>query len=257
MKKPTTQIVGIIPAAGQATRLGQLPISKELYPIGYENGKVKVVANQLMDSMADSGASQIHFVIRNGKWDIPAFFESKYKKTTAVCYHLIEYGYGVPFTINQALPFVMDKTVVFGFPDILFQPDNAFGSLLETLEQSDAPIVLGCFPVPFKAKFDRAVIGPDHNVLEIQLKPEKGSAHFAWIMAAWKPAFSEFLHQFVENELLIKTPEQLTYPEIQISEIINTAIQGGMKIKAIQFEGGKCIDIGKPDEMEKRLSFNF
>ncbi len=53
MAPKTTQreIIGLIPAAGQATRLAPLPCSKELYPIGLERGgaRPKVVCEYLLD----------------------------------------------------------------------------------------------------------------------------------------------------------------------------------------------------------------
>jgi glucose-1-phosphate thymidylyltransferase len=48
------EIVGVIPAGGQATRLAHLPCSKELFPIGWhvdnnDNVKPKVVSQYLLE----------------------------------------------------------------------------------------------------------------------------------------------------------------------------------------------------------------
>ena len=61
-------------------------------------------------------------------------------------YLLMELPFGVPFTLDEAHHFVKNMIVVFGFPDIIFQPDNAFIQLLARQAATNADIVLGIFP---------------------------------------------------------------------------------------------------------------
>jgi glucose-1-phosphate thymidylyltransferase len=72
------QVVGLIPAAGHATRLAPLPFSKELYPIGFHEGphgpRPKVVAHYLLEKLHAAGIRRVFVVLRDGKWDIPAYF---------------------------------------------------------------------------------------------------------------------------------------------------------------------------------------
>ena len=46
--------------------------------------------------------------------------------------------------------------------------------------------------------------------------------------------------------------------EVQVSDIIQVAIDGGMKVEAVVFEHGNCLDIGTPEDMLKavRLQVN-
>ncbi len=50
-------VVGLVPAAGEAKRLGKLPCSKELFPVGFhrvgDGGQVnpKVVSQYLLEKM--------------------------------------------------------------------------------------------------------------------------------------------------------------------------------------------------------------
>jgi glucose-1-phosphate thymidylyltransferase len=52
------EIVGIVPAAGQATRISPLPCSKELYPIAFRRGesgaRPKVVSHYLFGRLASA-----------------------------------------------------------------------------------------------------------------------------------------------------------------------------------------------------------
>ena len=72
-------IIGLLPAAGQGTRISPLPMSKELFPIGFRPvpGKVglrpKLVCHYLLEKMQRAGADQAFFILRPDKWDIPNF----------------------------------------------------------------------------------------------------------------------------------------------------------------------------------------
>ena len=54
---PFQEVIGLVPAAGQGTRISPLPCSKELYPVGFrqvdEKGTVqpKVVCHYLLEKM--------------------------------------------------------------------------------------------------------------------------------------------------------------------------------------------------------------
>lgn len=73
------EVVGLIPAGGQATRLSPLPLSKELYPIGFQSiskdggMRPKVVCQYLLERMKFAGITKAFIILRSGKWDIPAY----------------------------------------------------------------------------------------------------------------------------------------------------------------------------------------
>ena len=71
------EIVGLIPAAGQGTRIGPLPCSKEIYPIGFDpslEGRPKAVSHYLLEKMKSADIQKAYVVLRAGKWDIPNYF---------------------------------------------------------------------------------------------------------------------------------------------------------------------------------------
>lgn len=60
------EVIGLLPAAGQATRIAPLPGSKELYPIGFrsvEGGSLrpKVVCHYLLEKMRLAGIRKAYF----------------------------------------------------------------------------------------------------------------------------------------------------------------------------------------------------
>src|SRR4051812_50121991 len=69
---------GIIPAAGQGSRIQPLAFSKELLPVGGrydgEMRRPRAVSDYLMERMAIGGASRICFVISPGKSDIMEYY---------------------------------------------------------------------------------------------------------------------------------------------------------------------------------------
>ena len=75
------EVVGLIPAAGQAKRLQPFPCSKELFPVGFTKDprtgmpRPKVASQYLLEKFKTAGVSKTFIVIREGKWDIPHYFQ--------------------------------------------------------------------------------------------------------------------------------------------------------------------------------------
>jgi glucose-1-phosphate thymidylyltransferase len=154
------EVVGLIPAGGLATRIAPLPCSKEVYPIGLrqvegEDGKrPKVVCHYLLEKMRAAGITKAYIVLKEGKWDIPAYFRDGAMADINLAYLLLGLPFGAPYTLDQAYPFVQHSTVAFGFPDIVFQPDDAFAQLLIRQTHSKASAILGLFPAEHPQRVD-------------------------------------------------------------------------------------------------------
>ena len=148
----TEEVIGLLPAAGQAKRIAPLPVSKELYPIGFrfveENHSLrpKAVCHYLLEKMQLAGIAKAYIILRSGKWDIPAYLGDGAMLNMHLGYLIMGLPFGVPYTLDQAYPFVQKALVALGFPDILFQPDDVFVRLLARLRASEADVVLGLFP---------------------------------------------------------------------------------------------------------------
>jgi glucose-1-phosphate thymidylyltransferase len=246
-------VVGVIPMAGHASRLGGIPFSKELYPVALSGDRITVASEHLMRGMKIAGASQFHLIIRKGKWDIPAYFGSRFEDKVPIAYHLRTYGYGVPFTVHKTYSFIRNNIVLLGFPDIIFKPENAYVKVVEDLMKTDAQVTLGLFPVTNPSKYDMVELDNHGHVAKISIKPDKTESKFAWIIAAWKPAFSDFLDQYIHRLFISNTKHELEKMDLHFGEVLIAALDEGVDISAVQHEEGKCIDLGTLEDLQ---SFN-
>jgi glucose-1-phosphate thymidylyltransferase len=246
-------IIALIPAGGQATRISPLPLSKELYPVGFRplgddyNLRPKVVSHYLLEKMRLAGIDKAYFILRSGKWDIPAYFGDGTMLSMSLGYLIMGLPYGVPFTLDQAYPFVADAIVALGFPDILFQPEDAFVQILKRLDDGNADVVLGLFPTDKPQKAGMVDFDNDGKVRLIVEKPHQTSLRYMWGIAVWTPKFTQFLH----NRLLdLKADKNLSQqPELPIGDVIQAAIDGGLRVEAQTFADGSYLDIGTPDDL--------
>jgi len=130
-------VVGLIPAAGEARRIAPLPCSKEIYPLGFaiaegdEELGLKTGCDYLLEKMHRVGIKRAYIVLRNGKWDIPAYLCQSPMGKVELAYLVLSSSSGVPYTIDHAYPFLRHSLVAFGFPDVVFHEDSAFDRLQE------------------------------------------------------------------------------------------------------------------------------
>jgi glucose-1-phosphate thymidylyltransferase len=251
-------LVGLVPAAGKATRLHPLPFSKELYPIGYQwlgkpnSTHPKPVCVSLLEEMRTAGVTEAYIVLRDGKWDIPAYLADGDMLNMHLAYLMMGLPHGVPFTLDQAYPFVRHATIVFGFPDILFYPEDAFLKLLSTLEATNADIVLGLFPVSTPGQMDVVELDSKGQIRRIHIKPSESAFPYTWIIASWTPSFTAFLHEYV-YEALKKNDMDMRSREVCFSDVINTAIEKDRHVDYVIFHDGGCLDIGIPENLVRAV----
>ncbi|WAL61478.1 nucleotidyltransferase family protein [Thermocoleostomius sinensis] len=244
------EIIGLLPAAGQATRLAPLPLSKELYPIGFyadsaNQPKPKVVSHYLLESMQQAGARKAFFIVRPGKWDIPAYFGDGSRLNLPLGYLTVHVSYGVPFTLDQAYPFVQQAQIIFGFPDILFQPKDAFSHLMAHQTQTHADIVLGLFPTENYHKVGVVEFDDIGRVQQIIEKPAQTTLKYMWAIATWMPTFTQFLHDYL--------PTCTRDRELPIGDVIQAGIDAGLSVQAVPFANGSYLDIGTPDDLAQAI----
>lgn len=251
------EVIGLIPCGGQATRLAPLPLSKELYPVGFGSlpeGKLrpKVVSHYLLEKMRLAGIRKAFLILRSGKWDLPAYFGDGKLVDMHLGYLMLGLPYGVPYTLDQAYPFVQNARVALGFPDILLQPDEVYVRLIARQSRTGADVVLGLFPCDRPEKAGMVDFNPDSGCVEqIIEKPRQTHLRFMWAAAVWTPAFTQFLHEYVaEQELIISAQSQAEAgKELPIGDVIQAAIATGMRVEAEVFETGVYLDIGTPEDL--------
>jgi glucose-1-phosphate thymidylyltransferase len=255
---PPRDVIGLLPAAGQASRLAPIPMSKELYPIGFEakgtdgSLKPKVVCHYLLEKMRLAGIAKAFVVLRPGKWDIPAYLGDGSMVDMHIGYLTVHVPFGVPYTLNQAYPFIKEAIVALGFPDILFQPEDAFVRLLAHQSKSAAEVVLGLFPTTNYRKVGMVDVdkhGVVHRIIE---KPQETELQYMWAIAVWTPAFTDFMHQYLTVDRTGRHPS-IADKELPIGDVIQAAIDRGMRVEAEMFPDGSYIDVGTPEDLIKAV----
>ena len=260
LKQDANEYVGLIPAAGKAERISPIPCSKEIFPVGFgdimQKGQLqpKVAAHYLLEKMRLAEAEKAYIVLSKGKWDIPAYFGNGSIINMALGYLITELSYGVPFTVDSAVPFLKNKCVLFGFPDILFKPYNAYVQMIERMRETQADIVLGLFLAENPKKMDMIDFKSDGTIGDIHIKPLQTNLKWTWIIAVWNEVFTQFMHQIVCRQLqsIAAAKKELTKKdqnELFVGDVIREAIGAEIKLDQVMFHQGTYIDIGSPEDM--------
>jgi glucose-1-phosphate thymidylyltransferase len=173
---------GIVPAAGQGSRIQPLAFSKELLPVGSrhdgERESPRAVSEYLVERLVLGGADKICFVISPGKSDILQYYGGGVF-SASVFYTVQPEPAGLCDAIFRAVPLIApDEEVLVGLPDTLWFPADA----LTTLPAGVLSFLL--FPVDHHELFDAVVLYDDDRVQQIQVK--QANATSRWIWGAFK-----------------------------------------------------------------------
>jgi dTDP-glucose pyrophosphorylase len=226
---------GVIPAAGNGTRIQPLAFSKELLPVGGRSEekieRPKAVSEYLVDRMTAGGASKICFVISPGKSDIMEYYGGRVGRAD-IAYVVQPRATGLCDAVFRAHPVIpKDEPVIVGLPDTIWFPEDALCAL------PDDRLSFLLFPVERPEFFDAVVTDAVGNVCEIQVKSTDARTH--WIWGAFKMPGAVFhdLHAFWRAR-----PQ----PDEYVGTLVNAWLaQGGsaVGVKA----GASYVDVGTLD----------
>ncbi len=261
-------VVAVVPAAGQSRRLGRLPCSKEILPIGFTtDSSTSKVRHQsgiecLIEQFTRAGVQKAYIVLRSGKWDIPAYLGDGKSFGLDVAYIVIAGSDGPPDSVNRAYPFVKQSVVAFGFPDILLQPGDVYCHLLTELAKGDCDVVLGLFPVRGESRsMDMVETDAVGFARSIVLKPEVTSLHYAWVCAVWTPHFTKYLQEFLMSASMQRRAglggeTQIdAQGDIPVGAVFRLAVEDGLRVRTVSFSEGRYLDIGTPRALSQASAF--
>ena len=238
---PSRRITAVIPAAGRATRLGaHITTSKEVIDIAGEP-----VISHLLRRLSMAGIPRAVIALRDGKWDIPAAL-------TADATHGVEPAYVVvgdtpspAHSIAPALRFAADDVIALGFPDVLFEPRDAFARMIDRRAETQADVVLGVFPSSTPERVDMVRLDDAQRVVEVVIKrPDHGLRH-CWTLAVWTPTFTAYLLQRLRTD----GHTAGAGGEFQIGDVVQAAIDDGLHTEAVVFAEGLYLDVGTPQDL--------
>lgn len=174
-------IVGIVPAAGHATRLGLLTGSKEVQLV-----RGRPVMEYLLERMERAGADRIRVVVRPEKQDV-AEAAKRWGAEVVVAN---------PPTATASFARAVEHLdssdiVLFGFPDTVWNPVDGFVRLVRLISEGE-DLALGLFRSPYPERSDVAILSADGRVARIDVKPQRPTTDLVWACgAASAPAMTE------------------------------------------------------------------
>ena len=170
---------GIIPAAGNGTRIQPLAFSKELLPVGSRiDGagaeRPRAVSEYLVERMVAGGATRICFVISPTKSDIVRYYGGGVEGAD-IAFVVQPGAAGLCDAIFRACPLVpADEPVIVGLPDTIWFPVDALARL------PDDRLSFLLFPVEHAELFDAVVVDATGDVEEIQVKQPDPRSNWIW-----------------------------------------------------------------------------
>jgi glucose-1-phosphate thymidylyltransferase len=250
-------IIGIIPAAGRGTRISPLPVSKELFPVGFQHTleppRPKVVSHYLLEQMVRADIKRCFIVLGHGKWDIPAYFGHGESIGIDLAYSVIRNSPGTPFTLDTVFPFVSDKIVALGFPDILFETEDVYCRLLNAFQENPCDVMLGLFPADHPHLLDMVAFTAEGVVERIDIKPTQTSLTHTWGAALWTPQFTQFMHDWLAAINLDSLGAHHGYGELSVGDVVQAAIEAGLKVKSVKVSEKAFLDIGTPHNLIRAI----
>jgi glucose-1-phosphate thymidylyltransferase len=222
---------GVVPAAGQGSRIQPLAFSKELLPVGSrrdgDRERPRAVSEYLVERLVLGGADKICFVISPGKSDILEYYGGGVFSARAF-YAVQPHASGLCDAIFRALPLIdAGQQVLVGLPDTIWFPDSALREL------PDGELSFLLFPVERPELFDAVVLDGDH-VREIQVKT--AGAASKWIWGAFKMTGAIL----AELHALWRARDQR---DEYVGTLVNAWLAGGGSARGIR-AGQSYVDVG-------------
>jgi glucose-1-phosphate thymidylyltransferase len=223
---------GIVPAAGQGSRMQPLAFSKELLPVGSridgETERPRAVSEYLIERLVLGGATNICFVISPGKSDILEYYGGSVFSAD-VFYAVQPRASGLCDAVFRAAPLVADDDwAMVGLPDTIWYPADALAQL------PDDPLSFLLFPVEEPRFFDAVVTDAQDQVREIQVK--QADARSNWIWGAFK----------ISGKTMRQLRELWSSPgrgDEYIGTLVNAYLESGGRASAVR-AGSAYVDVG-------------
>ncbi|MFN8487861.1 MAG: sugar phosphate nucleotidyltransferase [Caldilineaceae bacterium] len=237
------EFIGLIPAAGKGVRLG-LPYPKELYPVIRDN-HYRPIAQFVVNNLTTAGLQHIVFVINETKHQLIGYFGNGQRFGCNISYVVQESGNnqdkstspGLAHALDSAYHLTQGKTVFFGMADTIMQPTEVFRFAYDAATPED-DVILAMFTTERPEKFGMVRLAQKTQWVEkIVDKPKQTDLTEMWGCIIWRPRFTEHLHECVKQGVS------------DFAQIMNCAIELGMRFRGVHMAGGTYIDLGTYDEI--------
>jgi glucose-1-phosphate thymidylyltransferase len=245
-----SDLIGLLPAAGRGSRLGPIPCSKEIMPLGFRPSPDvpqplwrPVTAIELhLRALRRAGASRAVIVIGETKADVVRYVGDGATYGLPVAYVYQRTLAGMPYALDLAAPWVGAATTLFSMPDTLIQPDDTMARVVAHHREQRADVTLGIFRTATPQKFGMVELDQGH-VRGFVDKPAQTELEWMWGLAAWSPRFSGFMRAYLDDR-------RAEGPECVLSDIFAAALSAGLDIRALPLSDAHYHDIGTPEDFQ-------
>lgn len=232
--------IGIIPAAGIASRLGPLGYPKELLPIAYvadESGgalRPMPVIEASFRQLRTAGVGRCVVITSDRKTELVRYVGGGGAIGLDVAFLLQTRPDGLAAAVALAAPWTQGCNACLLLPDTIVRPADALKQVRTTFEAAKADLVLGVFPTARPQELGPVRFDGGMRVTEVLDKPETTDLQNTWAMAIWGPRFTALLQDAVARDART------------LGDIFNDAVGAGLKVMAVWFAQGQFHDVGTP-----------
>ena len=218
---------GVIPAAGNGTRIQPLAFSKELLPVGDRGGeRPKAISEYLVDRLVAGGADKICFVISPAKADIIQYYGGGIENTD-VAFVVQPKAAGLCDALFRARLLIHpDESVLVGLPDTIWFPTDAL------LHLPADRLAFLTFPVAHPELFDAVVTDEEGWVEEIQVKAAQARSNWIWGAIRMPGTIFHQLYEFWKER-----------GDEYVGTLVNAWLQHGGEAVAVR-AGERYVDVG-------------
>jgi glucose-1-phosphate thymidylyltransferase len=234
-----SEFVGILPAAGIASRLHPSRYLKELLPVAYifndaaGTARPVPVISLSLRALKVAGIRRSVVTISDKKPELMRYLGDGSDFDQQLVYVQQTTASGLGRAVDLAYDWTRECYGCLLLPDTIVQPTQALSRLRHVAEEERPDLVLGVFPTAMPEQLGPVRFDAANRVLEVQDKPKTTDVRNSWAMAIWSPDFSALLHEAI-----------ISGSTTNLGEVFNRAVQVGMNVKAVWFPEGSFIDIG-------------
>lgn len=213
-------MIGILPCAGEASRIHGLP--KYLLPVpgGY-------LLDWHVKGMLAAGCGNVYVGARPGNVELLA----DYTRPAVQLY--LAHNHATMTQTVQSMPIIPRiEDTVFGMPDTYWLAPNVYPMLVELLNNGADVAVAAFWLRDGQYKRMGCVRLEENKVVEVVDKPNIWPQRYGWGALAWTPKFWDFMQ-----------PD-----DPHVGYALPRAIEAGLDVRAVRFLGGLYYDCGTEQE---------
>ena len=245
-----SDFIGVIPAAGIASRLSPCRYLKELLPVAFQYDAASgttiplpVVALSLQ-ALASASINKTVVTISDRKPELLRYLADGIDFGVSLAYVQQPMPTGLAAAVDLARPWTRNANSCLLLPDTIVSPGNAMSKLRAHVESNPCDLALAVLPTAIPEQLGPVRFRTDGVIQEVLDKPTSTDLRNTWGAAIWSPYFTEFLHTCLATHC----------SSISLGAVFNLAVQSGLSARALWFPEGRYDDVGTFKGISRAMS---